>query len=242
MRIPRLYIPQALTAGETLQLDAQPSHYLSKVLRLREGASLILFDGVGSQCAARITDISKKNVTVVLGETQLRSNESPLAIHLGIAVSRGERMDWVVQKATELGVAAITPLFTERTEVKLAGERADKKIQHWQQIAISACEQCDRNHLPVVNSLAAFSSWVDTVDAQKKWVLHHRTTERLEVASKISSVALLIGPEGGLSDSEIHLAQQQGFVALSLGPRVLRTETAPVAAIALLQYAWGDLG
>jgi 16S rRNA (uracil1498-N3)-methyltransferase len=145
-----------------------------------------------------------------------------------------------LQKATELGVATITPLVTERTEIKLSGERADKKKERWQQTIISACEQCQRNVLPKLNPPILVNDWVAQCDAELKCVLHHREHKSLPQDKQINSVALLIGPEGGLSETEIHYAIQQKFLSLTLGPRVLRTETAPIAAISLVQYLWGD--
>jgi 16S rRNA (uracil1498-N3)-methyltransferase len=150
-------------------------------------------------------------------------------------------MDWVVQKATELGVCALTPLFTERTEVKLAGERAIKKNYHWQQVAISACEQCGRNRLPVIHPVQNLHNWLATSNAQRKFVLHHRAGSIGGASESPTSVALLVGPEGGLSDDEIEAAERAGYQSLRLGPRVLRTETAPLAAIAILQAHWGDM-
>jgi 16S rRNA (uracil1498-N3)-methyltransferase len=150
-------------------------------------------------------------------------------------------MDWVVQKATELGVNALTPLFTERTEVKLTGERAAKKIRHWQQIAISACEQCGRNRLPMIHALQDMDHWLASTEAQRRFVLHHRADSIGGASDKPDSIALLVGPEGGLGDNEIGAAEQAGFQPLRLGPRILRTETAPLAAIAILQAHWGDM-
>jgi 16S rRNA (uracil1498-N3)-methyltransferase len=243
MRIPRIFTTQTLTANATLTLEEGPSIHLSRALRMVADDSLILFDGAGSEWPARIQQVSKKAVTVILGERNERSSESPLQIHLGIAISRGERMDWVVQKATELGVSAITPLLSERTEVKLKGERVEKKLRHWQQIAISACEQSGRNTLPQLHPLTQLTDWATAVAAQRKYVLHHRAgaAGTSQASEPPSSVALLVGPEGGLDDAEIASAGHAGFTALALGPRVLRTETAPVAAIAIVQARWGDM-
>ena len=151
-------------------------------------------------------------------------------------------MDWVLQKATELGVTSITPLFTERTEVRLKGERLDKKQQHWQQILISACEQCQRNRLPELNSACALEDWIPQAQDGLRYVLHHRSDGGLPDNPQRQPVSLLIGPEGGLSDDEISAAQAHQFKALTLGPRVMRTETAPIAALSVLQFLWGDLG
>jgi 16S rRNA (uracil1498-N3)-methyltransferase len=151
-------------------------------------------------------------------------------------------MDWVVQKATELGVRGITPLFTERTEVKLAPDRAAKKLQHWRQVAVSACEQCGRNTLPSIHELANLADWIAATDADCKLVLHHRSEGPALTDAVPHGVALLIGPEGGLSEAEIEAAESAGYRSLALGPRVMRTETAPLAAIAILQARWGDMG
>jgi 16S rRNA (uracil1498-N3)-methyltransferase len=180
---------------------------------------------------------------VRITEFDKADRESNLSIHLAIGISRGERMDLIVQKATELGVSEITPLFTERCEVKLSGERLDKKVNHWQQVAISACEQCQRNSLPSINAPVKIEQWQVNCDASLKLVLHHRTDQSLsDMPPPSGQVALLIGPEGGLSEREIEQAISLGFSPLALGPRVLRTETAPLAAISILQSLWGDMG
>lgn len=241
MRKPRIYSAQPLTSGATLALEEGPSVHIARALRMRADDSLVLFDGRGSEWPAHIRQVDKKAVTVTLGERSERSCESPLHIHVGIAISRGDRMDWIIQKATELGVSAITPLRSERSEVKLKGERAEKKLRHWQQIAISACEQCGRNTLPQLDALAQLTDWASAVDAHRKYVLHHRASATAKISEIPSSIALLIGPEGGLTDAEIAGSEQAGFSALALGPRVLRTETAPLAAIAILQARWGDM-
>lgn len=207
---------------------------------MQAGRELILFNGEGGEYSAEISAVHKKQVDVSVKEFTAENRQSHLQLELAIGVSRGERMDWVLQKATELGVTKITPLMTERTEVKLGGERADKKMEHWQQILISACEQCQRNILPALSEPQYFSDWISTCDAELKFVLHHRDNQGLPENQTTQSVALLIGPEGGLDDDEIAQAIAQKFSPLTLGPRVLRTETAPVAAISLVQYLWGD--
>ena len=240
MRIPRIFTPQALTPNSTLVLAESQSHYLSKVLRMQAGRELILFNGEGGEYSAEIAAVHKKHVDVSVIEFSVENRQSHLQLELAIGVSRGERMDWVLQKATELGVTKITPLMTERTEVKLGGERADKKMEHWQQILISACEQCQRNLLPELSEPRNLSEWIGECDAELKFVLHHRDNQGLPQNKSAQSIALLIGPEGGLDDDEIAQAIAQKFSPLTLGPRVLRTETAPVAAISLVQYLWGD--
>mgnify|MGYP001821389952 CR=1 FL=1 len=241
MRVPRIFTGQVLQAHSTFELEPRPSQHLARALRMREGDSVILFDGSGGEYPATISALSKKQVAVSTGAIQQREVESSLAVHLGIAVSRGERMDWVVQKATELGVSSISPLLTERTEVKLKGDRAEKKIAHWQQVAISACEQCGRNRIPKIGTQQPLQTWLDSADAPLKLVLHHRADTLPPGSVAAERAALLIGPEGGLSEGEIAAAEQRGFLSLSLGPRVLRTETAPIAALAILQARWGDM-
>ena len=238
---PRIYTEKALAVGEEIELEPGPSRHIGGALRLQTGAKITLFNGHGGEFQTTITDSDRKRVRVLVNKHHDIERETPLGVHLGIAVSRGERMDWVVQKATELGVAEISPLLSERTEVKLRGDRADKKIHHWQQVAISACEQCGRNTVPFIHPLAKLADWSQRVEAHRKLVLHHREARSLASLERPDSLALLIGPEGGLSRAEIDGALQAGFTALSLGPRVLRTETAPLAALAVIQHHWGDM-
>lgn len=241
MRTIRIYTPQTLTAGTDCALDASPSHHLATVLRARLDQAVELFNGDGNCYTARITAIGKKAVTVAIGDCMPTHNESPLQIELGIGISKGDRFDFVLQKSTELGVTAITPLITERTEVRLDHERAGKKLEHWRQVIISACEQSGRNLVPVLNPIRKLSDWAGTCDAPQKFVLHHRAERSPAAATNPRRVALLIGPEGGLNSDEIAGAEKAGFDAWRLGPRVLRTETAPLVAITALQWMWGDL-
>lgn len=240
MRIPRIFTEQNLLSGEQIELEESASHHLSKVLRMQAGRELILFNGAGGEFAATIHEVSKKYVAVSIGEHTVHNRESPLELELAIGISRGERFEWVLQKATELGVTKITPLITERTEVKTGGDRQEKMQDRWQQILISACEQSQRNLLPKLSAPIQFSDWLPSVNSDLRFVLHHRDSKMLPAEQKPQSVTLLIGPEGGLSESEIEQALAKSFNALTLGPRVLRTETAPVAAISLVQYLWGD--
>jgi 16S rRNA (uracil1498-N3)-methyltransferase len=243
MRITRIYTAQRLQSNTIVVLEPEPSRHLARVLRLGVGDSLTLFDGSGGEYWSEITAVDKKTVQVHIGVHQQQECESPLNIHLGIAVSRGERMDWIVQKSTELGVRSLTPLSTEHSGVKLSGDRADKKIHHWQQVAISACEQCGRNQPPIIHPLQIPGPWLKSTVAERKFVLHHRAVGNRNAGAvdRPASIALLVGPEGGLSTSEIEAAERAGYTSLRLGPRVLRTETAPLAAIAILQGWWGDM-
>jgi 16S rRNA (uracil1498-N3)-methyltransferase len=242
MRVPRLYVNAPLQAGSAMQLDEPQSHYLGKVLRMEAGRELIVFNGDGQEYRAIISKVDKRAVAIQVESGETINRESPLHTHLAIGISRGERMDWVLQKATELGVTQITPLFTERTEVRLQGERLEKKMQHWQQITISACEQCQRNIPPQLLPAQDIAAFLQQADAGLKLVLHHRSEQTLRQLPTPASVTLLVGPEGGLSEREINAAiSHSGYSPLTLGPRVLRTETAPVAALVAVQMLWGDL-
>ena len=240
MRIPRVFTGQVLVSGAVIELEPAAAHHLSKVLRMQAGRELVLFNGKGGEFTGSIHEVTKKNVTVLVAEPSADNRESPLVLELAIGVSRGDRFDYVLQKATELGVTKITPLITERTEVRMGGERQDKLMERWQQIIVSACEQCQRNLLPVLAAPVQIADWLPQVNAELRFVLHHRDSQSLPAEQKPQSVALLVGPEGGLSDDEIAQAKTQNFNAPTLGPRVLRTETAPLAAISLVQYLWGD--
>ncbi len=241
MRVPRIFTGQPLAEGAELALEPGPSQHLARVLRMGPGDELRLFDGSACEYRARIVTADKRQVVVaVLGATPGLA-ESPLRLHLGIGISRGERMDWVVQKATELGVAAISPIYTERTEVRLRGEREGRKQQHWRQVVVSACEQCGRSVLPEVREPIALEQWLREADGERRFVLHHRATATPGGTELPTSIDLLVGPEGGLSEAEVAAAEAAGFESLALGPRVLRTETAPLAAVAILQARWGDM-
>jgi len=242
MRTIRIYTPQALTAGSDCVLDAAPSHHLATVLRARADQAIELFNGDGNAYSARIIAVGKKSVTVSVAECNTAHNESPLQIELGIGISKGDRFDFALQKSTELGISTITPLVTERTEVRLDNERAEKKLEHWRQVVVSACEQSGRNVVPTMNSIQKFADWTTCCDAEQKFVLHHRADNAPSAAAKPQRVALLIGPEGGLTRDEIAAAEKSGFSAWKIGPRVLRTETAPLVAITALQWLWGDFG
>lgn len=242
MTIHRLYVPEALTAGAELRLDTERSHYVSRVLRARPGDALVLFDGQGGEHAASISGISKQAVTVNVEVRRDGVRESPLCMHLLQGISRGDRMDWVVQKATELGVARITPVLTQFSVVRLDEDRADRRVAHWTKIAQSACEQCGRNVVPAIDAPQAIGSVLAAVSKAARVVLHPRAPRTLAALEpQAIPVELLIGPEGGFSDGEQEHALAAGFEPRSLGPRILRTETAAIAALAILQGRLGDL-
>lgn len=240
MRVSRFYLDAPLEAGEH-RLEGDLTHYIGRVLRLAPGAPIQVFNGSGQEWPGEVVEVSKREVTVRLDPAKPGLPESLLRVHLGQAMSRGERMDWAIQKAVELGASEITPLFTERCEVKLQGERADKRQAHWQQIAVSACEQCGRSVVPKVHPPTPLDAWLGNLQADLKLVLHHRTEQSLESLEPPVDLALLVGPEGGLSSEEIERAQANGFKPACFGPRVMRTETAPITALAVAQYLWGDL-
>ncbi|MFT5483050.1 MAG: 16S rRNA (uracil1498-N3)-methyltransferase [Halieaceae bacterium] len=241
MRRIRIYTPQALTAGLEFDLETQATRHLVKVLRLKAGSPLVVFNGDGREFPATLVDADPRAARVLPGPAAEPNCESALRINLAICLSRGDRMDHIIQKSTELGVASISPLFSSRTEVRLNEQRRARKEDHWRQIAISACEQSGRAQIPNVAPIMQLENWIYSCEDELKIVMHHRAERALDGRTTPSSLSLLIGPEGGLTDSELAQAVDQGFMCLALGPRVLRTETAPTAAIAILQYIWGDL-
>ena len=243
MRIPRIYTSEQLAVGVCIDLDESAARHLTAVLRMAAGQQLILFNGLGGEFSAELVTAKKNKASVMVTDFSDCERESALQLHLGIGISRGERMDWVIQKATELGISQITPIFSNRCEVKLTGERLKKRLKHWQQVAISACEQCQRNTVPTINPAIDLASWLSACQAGLKLVLHHRTEQRLaDMTNSNHCIELLVGPEGGLDNVEIDQALASGFQAMALGPRVLRTETAPLAAISIIQSVWGDMG
>jgi 16S rRNA (uracil1498-N3)-methyltransferase len=243
MRRTRLYFGGPIVLGHKVMLDADASGHLLRVLRLKQGDGLKVFDGKGNEFLAEIVAVEKKNAVILPTERIDALPESPLFIHLGQSISRGDKMDYSLQKSVELGVQKITPLMTERGGVKLAKDRMEKKILHWQKVIVSAAEQCGRSFLPTLMPVQFLSSWLETSEEKLRFVLAPSATGRLKnVTYNDEQIALLIGPEGGLSDQEIALAKQHAFQPLQLGPRILRTETAAPTAIAALQCLWGDLG
>ncbi len=240
MRVSRVFIDHQLGANIEIELPVDVGHYLTRVLRLSAGAKLLIFNGQGGEYEAQLTSIVKNHCMVEVGSYINRNTQSPLHIHLGVGLSRGERMDLIIQKATELGVTSITPLFTERCEVKLNGQRLDKRLSHWQKISISACEQSGRTLLPEINRPVIADEWLGAISADIKLVLEPTAKHGLSTNITPQHVALFTGPEGGLTERELSLAASNEFQAISLGPRILRTETAPIAALSILQYIWGD--
>lgn len=240
----RLYCPQTLTTAADIVLGGDQARYVGKVLRRGPGDFLRVFDGQGGEFDARIASLGKNELTLRLGQRLEYDVESPYRIHLLQCVSRGQRMDFVLQKATELGVSRITPLISQFSVVRLSGERASNRTTHWQKIAISACEQCGRNTLPTVDAPTGMTDWLQSNQQrdEQRYVLAPGANQKLAaVTSMQNSVTILIGPEGGLADEELEQLEVNGFRAVSLGPRILRTETAALAAVTALQLLNGDL-
>ncbi len=243
MSNPRIYQQSTFKLNETVKLSDEAFGHVIRVLRLTVGDKMTLFNGIESaQYIGKLVDVKKKHASVTIIEKEHISNESPLNIHLGQGISRGDRMDYTLQKSVELGVNKITPLFTERCGVKLVGERLAKKHQQWQKIVISACEQSGRCIVPTVAQPILLADWLAQESLALKVNLHPKAQQSImNLPSKNHRVRLLIGPEGGLSDEEINQASKAKFQEVLLGPRVLRTETAALTAITALQCRYGDL-
>lgn len=243
MRTPRIYHPEIITQLGNCVLSEEASAHISRVLRMKETQSVLLFDGSGAEFPGIIQSIDKKIVTIQLTERVERNCESPLYLHLGQVISRGDKMEFTIQKSVELGVNTITPLISERCGVKLDEKRFEKKLAQWQKIAISACEQCGRNIIPTIRPVMQLEAWCAEVSDALKLNLHPRANHSITtLPATTNRVRLLIGPEGGLSTQEITMTEQYQFEETLLGPRVLRTETAALTAITALQVRFGDLG
>ncbi len=238
MRVPRLYLSATLAPGRRVVLEDERGHYLRGVLRLRSGARLTVFNGEGGEYEARLLTVSRREVVVGIGDRRDRDTESPLKVELGLGIAKGERMDWAVQKAVELGVHAIFPLETRFANVRLAGDRREHKRRHWCKIAIAACEQCGRNRLPRIHLPQPLDAWVRSRSGGV--ILDPEGNPRPDPPGPDAGLTLLVGPEGGLSEEEIQQARSQGFVGWRLGPRILRVETAVAAALSVAQSLWGD--
>ncbi len=241
MRIPRIYTPQTLGTGLSIALEEQASAHLSRALRFQVGDSISLFNGMGGEYSAKISSISKKTVTIHLGEHLPDNAQSPLDTHIAVGVSKGEKVDLIVQKCTELGVTAIYPIITERSDVKMNEERWQKKVERWQEIAISACEQSARNDIPTIHAVQTFAQWLENTRHIQHCLFHPEGNIHFSAMNITNNIAMAFGSEGGFSVNEIALAQQSGCHIVKLGPRVLRAETAPIAALAIAQAQWGDL-
>ncbi|MFM8518412.1 MAG: 16S rRNA (uracil(1498)-N(3))-methyltransferase [Nevskiaceae bacterium] len=249
MREIRLFVPQPLQSGELVELPSEVARHVRQVLRLREGAEVVLFDGRGGEFVAQLQAAGRTSVRARVDQHRAIERESPLGITLLQGIARGERMDFVVQKATELGVQRIVPVMMARCVVQLGAERADRRREHWLAVAASACEQCGRNRLPLISEPMTLATACDASTESLRWLLDPEGEVTLRealaaatvAASPVRNITLLVGPEGGLEPQEQQLAIQPGFRGLRFGPRILRTETAALAVIAALQCLAGDL-
>ena len=243
--IPRLFCQGEIAAGQTLDLPDKPAHHARDVLRLTVGCEVTLLNGLGGEFRARLASVTKKQVTVEILEFHQRETEAPYPVTIAQCLAGGDKMDWVVEKSVELGAAAIVPLAASRSVLRLNPERAAKRLEHWRAIAQSACEQCGRNRIPAIAPVVAIDHWLASMRLQAGLKLmlspvHATRFSSLPKPAPGTPITLLIGPEAGLSDAEEAHAQAAGFAPILLGPRVMRTETAALAALAAIHARWGD--
>jgi 16S rRNA (uracil1498-N3)-methyltransferase len=244
MRLTRVYVDTPVAAGKRLVVEGSAANHITRVLRLRSGDALTVFDGSGGEFGARIEEFRKSAVVVSVEDHQTLDRESPLSLTLAQGISRGERMDWIIQKATELGATRIVPVFTKRSVVRLDDKQAERKLQHWRAITVAACEQCGRNRLPdLITPIDFFDVLPESfTPGATRLLLSPSGDLRIDDLRDIhTGVTVLIGPEGGLDEVEQEAAIAAGFKAVRMGPRVLRTETAAIAALTILQRDFGDL-
>jgi len=250
MRIPRLFVDADLVPGDTVALPEQSGEHVARVLRLGIGHTVILFNGDGAEYDARLASLAKRAVLAEIDARRDISRESPLALTLVQGIARGEKMDWILQKATELGVARLVPIVTERTEVRLDEDRAGRRLAHWRQVIVSACEQCGRTRLPALEPPQLLTTWLAAErDAAagvsgsplRLALLPEGDTTLRRIEWRNGAATLAVGPEGGFSSRDENALRHAGFLGLRLGPRILRTETAGIAALAALQALGGDL-
>ncbi len=237
----RFFISQPLQLDKELVLEAAVSRHINRSLRLSIGANITLFNGRGGEYSAQVTMITRKCVAVVINDHCNQNRESALNVQLAIVMTRGDRMDYAIQKVTELGVTRITPLYSERCEVKLDHDRVSRKLNHWQFVVRSACEQCGRNMVPVIETPVAISQYLARAPADLQIILDPDGASLPVSIPTPATSNLLTGPEGGFSSAEVALAEHHGYLSVKLGPRIFRAETAPVVGLGLLQSIWGDL-
>ena len=249
MHIPRIYLPQTLSENKSLELDKTTMHHLVTVMRMKVGREFIIFNGLSvhgeyGEFSATLRHVDKKRAEIEVGVFTPSHTESSLHIHLGACIIKNDRMDWLLQKATELGVKEITPLFSQYTDVKIPTDRIEKKIAHWQKIVVSACEQSGRVMVPVIHTPQALDTWIPSLaDKQCRLILHpyvqSYNVDTLPASERPNDLALLVGPEGGFSKEEVGLAITNQFTGMKLGPRILRAETAPLVAMSILMHQLG---
>lgn len=237
----RIHLPAPLSEGQELPLPEAAFRHLVQVLRMQAGDRFTVFNGEGGESAATLAQVEKKRAVAQIGAHVPVDRESPLDLRLAQCVSKGERMDITIQKAVELGVTCIQPLLSQRSVVRMDAERWDKKLEHWQGVIVSACEQSGRTRVPVLLPVLPLAAWLDRGDFGTGLTMDPEAAQGLQaLPAPAGPVTLLVGPEGGLSPDELAQATRAGFIGLRMGPRVLRTETAGMAALAALQAQWGD--
>jgi 16S rRNA (uracil1498-N3)-methyltransferase len=240
--ISRIFIPQTLKEGESIALPPGAAHHVARVLRLCAADPLVLFNGQGGEWDARIESITKSTVRARINAFHSTERESPLNITLVQGISRGERMDYTIQKAVELGVSAIVPVLTRRSTVRLEADRSERRLEHWQKVVIGACEQCGRNRIPPIGPIQPLVQCLARSGPGLKFLLAPESSQTLStLPAPTAPIILLAGPEGGLSKEECPEATTAGYLPIRLGPRVLRTETAALVALSAMQTLWGDL-
>lgn len=240
MRLTRIYQPQAAQSGQIVNLSKEASGHLIRVLRMQVNDKFIVFNGEAGEFHATIIELTKSTVTVKLGEFNAVNRESPLPMTLAQAVLRSEKMDYMLQKAVELGVSRFIPLLTVHSTLKLAPERWQKRCLHWQGVMLAACEQSGRTRLPKLENPMTFDLATTAIKAEQRIILQPGAQQSLDALSRCQSVAILVGPEGGWSENELNCARAADYHPIQLGPRVLRAETAGLAAISVLQSLYGD--
>lgn len=240
MRVSRLYVAVPLNVGSRVELDDDAAHYARSVLRLKQDQTIVLFNGQGGEYLGRFSEVSRKTVRVEIEQFVNRDVESPLGITLGLGISRGDRMDWAVQKAVELGVTQLTPLVTERCVIKFDDDKKHQRLQHWQHIVQHAAEQSGRTRLPVLSEIADLERWVSLQRDLKVFLDPYAERALTDLQPENKHVTLLSGPEGGFSEQERQFAKAAGFVPVRMGARILRTETAVLSALTAVQTLWGD--
>lgn len=248
MRTLRIYLSQTLSLHQHVDIVGDSAHHLIKVLRVVPGQKLIVFNGQGGEFEAAISAIQKKSLSIEVINFVDCNREPPILIELGIALIKPDRMDWLIQKATELGISSITPIITEYTDLKINAQRMEKKREHWQKVAQNACQQSMRTRLPTINTHCNLTDWLSNCTHDARWMLDPNgppfSTEkfRQKATATMPSFCLFVGPEGGITEHEHRIAIENDFLAFSLGPRIMRAETAPLAAITLIQHYFGDFG
>jgi 16S rRNA (uracil1498-N3)-methyltransferase len=240
MRVSRLYVPLPLALNGQVELDDDNGHYVRTVLRLKKDDAIILFNGNGGEYSCVLIEVSRKTVLIKVKSWSDRNVESPLQVTLGLGISRGDRMDLSVQKAVELGANQVTPLMTDRCVVQFKGEKKPQRLQHWQKIIQHAAEQSGRTVLPELTEIAALQNWIGNQQGLKVFLDPYAEKSLAELQPDGMKIALLTGPEGGFTDQERNAAKAAGFIPVRLGSRILRTETAAIAALAAVQMLWGD--